>query len=109
MPEMSLKNQPQIEGRAQRSPPALIPAAGGRRVAAAVARPAPQPVRAAPRRALAVRPRLDENLVFGLALVEELTVVRHAQPEALRLDLQSVCDAAVAEAEVVAVTLAVGR
>ncbi len=59
----------EVEGRAQRRAPALVPAAGGGGVAAAVARPAAQTVRAAPRGALAVRPRLDDDLVVGLVLV----------------------------------------
>src|SRR5207237_6304775 len=96
----------EVERRAQRRAPALVPAFGRARVAAAVARPAPQPVRAAPGRALAARPAPELDFPFRLVPFEELAIVRHPQVPPRRLLFQRVGDAAVAPAEVVAVTLA---
>src|SRR2546423_10705771 len=64
---------------------------------------------ATPSRARVVRPPSDLNFKGRLVLREERAVVRHAEARALGLGLERVGDAAVAEAEVVAVTLAVGR
>src|SRR5438105_1274284 len=99
----------EVERGAQGCAPALVPSFGRCGMAAAVARPAPQAVRATPSRARGVRPLFDLNFKSRLVLREERAVVRHAKAHALGLGFERVGDAAVAEAEVVTVTLAVGR
>ena len=98
-----------VESGAKGRPPALVPSFGRACVAAAVARPAPESVRATPSRARAVRPLFNLNFKSRPVLRAERAVVRHAKAHALGLGFERVGDAAVAEAEVVAVTLAVGR
>src|SRR5881394_1688339 len=77
-------------------------------MAGAIARPATKTVRATPSCAFPLRPSFDLDLVLRLVRREKRAVVRHLEAAPAGLYVERVGEAAVAEFEVVAVTLAVG-
>ena len=99
----------EVEGRPQRAPPRLVPPLLGSRLAAAVAAPAADPVRAAPGGAGPVVAERDLDLVRRGTVVEVLAVVRRAEAPARRLLEERVGEAPVAEVVVVPVALPVRR
>src|SRR5215208_191237 len=99
----------EIERAAQRAAPALVPPFLGVRMTTAIAVPAADAVRAAPRSALAAGPRLDLDLHPRRVRLEESSVVRERDASGRRLDGGRMCERELAEAEVVTVALAVGR
>ena len=97
----------QLDGAPQRRAPGLVPALGRAGVAAAVAAPAPHPVRAAPGRALAVGPGLELDLPGRRVAFEVLAVVGEAKPARRDLGQEGVGERALGVPDVVAEGLAV--
>src|SRR4051794_20134194 len=72
-----------VEGAAQRGAPCLIPPARSAGMATTIAGPAPQAVRATPRRPLTIEARLDLYVYLGRLTLKILAVIGDPKPAPL--------------------------
>src|SRR6266480_4002247 len=98
-----------VQGRTQWVAPTLIPAFLAAGVAAAIARPATDPVRATPGRAFASWSIINFHLKLWRILLQVLAVVCNPKACFLCFNLQRMCQAKVSKLEMMAVSFAVSR
>src|SRR5437764_2641522 len=96
----------EVERGAQGRAPFLIPTLACARMTTAIARPTPDAVRATPSRAFAFGPGFDLNFKLRLMRGEKRAVVHHLEAARVRFDFERVSERAVAEDEMMPVTLA---